>query len=140
LLFERLVPADNNLFGYWTIFFTPFIGQHPLTEDLTAPTVDIYDEDDKIVIEAEMPEFDKNNIHVVVNGWLLILTGEQHQEETVKEEKRYRQERSYGKFERSFNLPYEINLDTIMANYKKGVLTLEIPKLQEQKTRQITIN
>jgi len=132
--------AAHNRFRIFDDFFAPFTVQKPLTNDPTTPIVDIYDRDDKIVIEAEMPGFDKKEIHVDVKGKSLTLYGERHQEEEKKEERSYRKERYYGRFERSFNLPYEANPDTIRANYKKGVLTLEIPKPREQKAKQITIN
>ena len=135
-----LFHVDSNPFRLFDDFFTPFTGFRQLTTDITTPTVDIYDKDDKIVIDAEMPGFDKKNIHVDVKGRLLTLSGERQQDEEVKEEKSYRRERYYGKFERSFNLPYEVNPETIVAQYKKGILTLEIPKPEEQKAKQITIN
>ncbi len=132
-------PVDDP-FRLFDDFFTPLAGLRPVANNVNPPTVDIYDKGEKIVIEAEMPGFDKKDINVDVKGKLLTLSGERNRDEEVKEEKSYRRERYYGKFERSFNLPFEINPDTITANYKKGVLALEVPKPQEQKTKQITIN
>lgn len=132
-------PTEDP-FRLFDDFFAPFAGCKAVADDVNPPTVDIYDKDDKIVIEAEMPGFDKKDIHVDVKGRHLTLAGERKRDEEVKEKKSYRRERYYGKFERSFNLPFEIDPDTITANYTKGVLALEIPKPQEQKTKQITIN
>ena len=136
---RTLCPTEDP-FRLFDDFFTPLTGFKAAGDDVNPPTVDIYDRDDKIVIEAEMPGFDKKDIHVDVKGKLLTLAGERKRDEEVKEKKTYRRERYYGKFERSFNLPFEIDPDTIAANYTKGVLALEIPKPKEQKTKQITIN
>ena len=104
------------------------------------PVVDYYDNEDNIVIKAELPGIDKDNIIVDVKGRFLTLKGERSSENEVKEERYYRRERAYGKFERVFALPAEVDPDKIRADYKDGVLTIDIPKPIEHKPRQIAVH
>jgi len=104
------------------------------------PSVDIYDNDDNIVIKAELPGVDKEDISVDVDGRFLTLKGERSSENEVKEENFHRRERAYGKFQRVFTLPAEINADDIKADYTDGVLTIDIPKPEEKKPKQIAVH
>jgi HSP20 family protein len=103
------------------------------------PVVDIYDNDDNIVIKAELPGIDKEGIEIDVKGRVLTLKGERSSENEVKDDNYYRRERTFGKFERAFTLPADVDPDKIKADYKDGVLKIDIPKPEEQKPRQITI-
>jgi HSP20 family protein len=71
---------------------------------------------------------------------VLTLSGERTYDNEVKEENYYRRERATGKFKRSFNLPADVDADQIKADFKDGVLKVEIPKPEEQKPKQITIH
>ena len=104
------------------------------------PAVDIYEKDEMIVVEAELPGIEKEKIKVDVKGRLLTLSGEHVREDETKEEGRYRRERRFGKFERTFKLPFEVTEEHIDASYTNGVLVLKIEKPEEQKPKQITIN
>jgi len=104
------------------------------------PSVDIYDENDSIVLKAELPGVDKDNIEVDVKDSILTLKGERTLDNEVKEDNYYRRERSFGKFERSFTLPVHVDPDAIKAEYKDGLLKVEIPKPIENKPKQITVH
>jgi HSP20 family protein len=104
------------------------------------PVVDIYENEENIVIKAELPGIDKNDIVIDVKGRVLTLKGERSTDNEVKEDNYYRQERSYGKFERAFALSVEVDPDKIKADYKDGVLKIDIPKAEENKPRQVTIH
>ena len=104
------------------------------------PVVDIYDEDDKIVIKAEIPGVDKDKIDVDVKDGILTLTGERSYENEAKEENYHRRERACGRFERSFALAEGLDPDKIDADYKDGVLRIEIPKPEEKKPKKIEIH
>lgn len=104
------------------------------------PVVDVYDNDDSIVIKAELPGIDKEGIEIDVKDRVLTLKGERSSESEVKDDNYYRRERSFGKFERAFNLPADVDPDKIKADYKDGVLKIDIPKPEEKKPRQITIH
>lgn len=103
------------------------------------PVVDIYDNDDNIVIKAELPGIDKEGIEIDVKDRVLTLKGERSSENEVKDDNYYRRERSFGKFERAFTLPADVDPDKIKADFKDGVLKIDIPKPEKQKPRQITI-
>ena len=121
-------------------FFTPFSTVFEGTGEGLHPAVDIYEKDEKIVLEAELPGFDKEQIKVDVKGRLLTLSGEHNREEESEENGRYRRERRFGKFERTFKLPFEVTEEHIDASYTNGVLVLKIEKPEDQKPKQITIN
>lgn len=104
------------------------------------PAVDMFDEEDKIVIKAELPGMDKKDVSVDIKDRVLTLSGERKYDNEVKEENYYRRERSYGKFKRAFNLPADTDSAKIKANFSDGVLKIEIPKPEEQKPKQITIH
>ena len=75
-----------------------------------------------------------------VNNRLLTLAGERTIDEKNTEAAKYRRERHYGTFERTFKLPFEVSEKHINATYKDGILTLRVEKPEEQKPKQITIN
>ena len=102
--------------------------------------VDIYEKDNTIVINAELPGVAKEDISVDIKGKLVTLGGERKSEEEINEKNTYRRERKYGKFERSFNLPFEVSGESVKATYNSGVLRLEIPRPEEQVAKKITIN
>ena len=104
------------------------------------PVVDIYDSDDKIVVKADIPGVDKKDIHVDVKDGVLTLSGERSFENEVKEERYHHKERSFGKFQRSFTLPEGMDLEKIDADYKDGVLKIEIPKPEAKKPKKIEIH
>jgi len=111
-----------------------------LAEGTWAPSVDIYENKDSIIIDAELPGMDQKDISVTVNDNVLTIKGERKQEKEVKEENYHRVERSYGSFTRSFNLPVGVKADAIKANYKDGVLKVMLPKAEEAKPKQISID
>lgn len=104
------------------------------------PTVDIYDNDENIVIKAELPGIEKKDIVIDVKDGVLTLKGERSFDNEVKEKKYYCRERTFGKFERVFRLPAKVDPEKISADYKDGVLKIDIPKPEEQKPKQITVH
>ena len=104
------------------------------------PPVDLYEKDDLFVIKAELPGVDKNDIKVDLKDRVLTLSGERASDSEVKEENYYRKERSYGKFQRVFTLPADVDSDKITAEFKAGVLRVEIPKPEGKKAKKVTIH
>ncbi len=111
-----------------------------LVEGVWAPSVDIYENKDEIVIDAELPGINQKDISVTVTDNVLTIKGEKKQEKEVKEENYHRVERSYGSFSRSFTLPVGVKADHIKAGYKDGVLKITLPKAEEAKPKQISID
>jgi HSP20 family protein len=104
------------------------------------PAVDIYDNDDSIVIKAELPGVESKDVEVEVKDRVLTLKGERSHEKEVKEENYHRKERTFGKFQRSFTLPGDIDADKIKADYKDGILKIDIPKPEESKPKKILVH
>jgi HSP20 family protein len=104
------------------------------------PAVDIYEKDDKVVIMAELPGMEKKDISLDFKNGMLTLKGERNHEKELKEKDFYRKEISSGKFVRSFSLPVDVDVDKIEAEFKDGLLTIEVPKPEGQKPKQITVN
>jgi HSP20 family protein len=104
------------------------------------PVVDIYENEDTVVLKAELPGVDKKDIKMDLKDGVLTLSGERSHEKEVKEEHYYRKERAFGSFHRSFSVPAEIDPDTIKAEFKDGVLKVEIPKPEEKKPKKITVH
>ena len=105
-----------------------------------SPPVDIYETGDGIVLKVELPGVNKDDVSVEVKGNVLTLKGERLLDPKIKDEHYYRKERSFGKFNRSFSLQETIKPDLIKASFKDGVLTVAIPRPEEEKPKQITVD
>ena len=104
------------------------------------PPVDIYETGDGIVLKVELPGINKADVSLEVKDNVLTVKGERLLDPTIKDEQYYRKERSFGKFNRSFSLQEQIKPDLIKASFKDGVLTIEIPRPEEEKPKQVTVN
>jgi len=103
-----------------------------------APPVEIYETDRELVFVAEVPGFEINDIAVSLDNSQLTIAGERKAEE--EEGRQYhRNERSYGKFERSFQLPGSFDTEKIKANMKNGILRIALPKREEAKPKRIEV-
>jgi HSP20 family protein len=104
-----------------------------------APVVDIYETPNELVVKADLPDVNEKDIDVHVENNLLTIRGERKFEKSVSEESYLRVERTYGAFSRSFSLPNTVNAEAIGAEYKNGVLTVNLPKREESKPRQVKV-
>ncbi|MBU1171252.1 MAG: Hsp20/alpha crystallin family protein [Proteobacteria bacterium] len=104
------------------------------------PVVDIFDTENATVIKADLPGLKKEDITINVEGNTLSLSGERSQDEEVKKEKVYRRERIYGMFKREFTMPSTVDHEKIKAEFKDGVLRIEIPKPEEKKPKSIAVH
>ena len=103
---------------------------------------DIRDEGDRFIMESELPGFNKEDISVDISGNSLTLKAEHKAENEEKKEGKYiRRERSYGTYERSFDIT-GIDSDKITADYKNGILIMVLPKKQPEApaSKKLTIN
>lgn len=120
----------------------PFVSDDRWTERLgiREPAVDIYEDGDDIVVKAEMPGADLDDIEVTIADNVLVLRGEKQKEEEADEGDYYRSERVYGAFVRSIPLPAETDAQKATAAFKNGVLEIRLPKAEEAKKRQVKVN
>jgi HSP20 family protein len=105
-----------------------------------APAVDIYETEHELVVKADLPDVNPQDLDIHVENNILTIRGERKFENKVKEENYLRMERSYGSFSRTFSLANSVNSEAIKADYQNGVLTLSIPKREEAKAKQIKVN
>ena len=105
-----------------------------------APAVDIYEHEGNIVLTAELPGVDPREVDIRVENNVLTLRGERRWSDEIKRESYHRVERAYGSFTRSFTLPNVVDTEKIKADYKDGMLKLILPKKEEAKPKQISIN
>lgn len=129
----------NRLFDQ-TLSRTRTDDDEGLTASMWSPAVDIFETSDSIVMKAELPGVNRDNIDIQVQDNTLMLKGERKFEREVKEENYLRIERSYGAFQRAFNLPAVVRQDKIKAVFKDGVLEVTMPKADEAKPTQVKID
>ena len=138
----REMTSMHNQFN--RMFDSPVFRSHRSDEDVSFglwnPAVDLYEKDDSFVITAELAGVDKDKISIDLKDGVLTLSGERSDDGEVKEDSYYRRERTYGKFRRAFSLPADVDSEKIKAEFKDGVLQIEVPKPEERKPKQITIH
>jgi len=100
----------------------------------TVPAVDITDTEKAYEITADLPGIDEKNVDVKVTNGVLTIKGEKREEKEEKKKDYYLRERNFGSFERSFQVPDGVDNDKIEASFKKGVLTVTLPKKPEAQT------
>lgn len=120
--------------------FDTFFGRQPQTMDeFWQPAIDIEENNGNLMVRAEIPGMNKDDIKVSVKEDLLKISGERKQENETKEKTFHRIERSYGKFERIIRLPSEVDADKVKASYKDGVLNITLPKPESMKPKRIDV-
>ena len=104
-----------------------------------SPAVDIYEVEGALVLKAELPDMRREDIEVNVENNTLTIRGERKLDNEIKQENFHRVERAYGSFSRSFSLPNTVDAGKIAAEYKNGVLTIQLPVREEAKPRTINV-
>ena len=110
-----------------------------LKEGIWQPPVDIYEDEETVVIKAEVPDIDQKDIEVRIEDNTLTLRGERKLDQSVRKDNYHRVERYYGPFQRSFSIPPTIDQEKVKASCDRGVLTVILPKKEEKKPKQITV-
>ena len=104
-----------------------------------SPKVNVSETDKEIKVSAELPGMDKDDINVELDDTALTIRGEKKEEHEEKEKDCYRREQCYGAFHRVVSLPTEVDANSAKAKFKKGVLTIALPKLEEDRSAKKTI-
>ena len=113
--------------------------ENPLTTASFVPAVDIYEDNEKVVLKLEVPGIEEKDLDVRVENHTLTVKGERKFEKEEKEENFHRIERSYGSFYRAFTLPNTVDTENVDAKYNAGVLKLELKKKPEAQPKQIKV-
>lgn len=103
------------------------------------PSVDVFEDADKVTVKAELPGMGKDDVEVNVSDGVITISGEKKKEEKVEKKDYYRLERSYGSFSRTVRLPSEIQSDKAEARFKDGVLEVTLPKTEQAKKKEVKV-
>lgn len=104
------------------------------------PPADVIENKDSFIIRAELPGLKKEDIKVTLQNNVFTINGEKRKEQEEKNQTYHKVERSYGTFHRSFELAVQVNPNEIKAEFKDGILTVELPKIEEAKPKEISIS
>ena len=104
-----------------------------------APSVDIFETDNELVLKADIPGVDQKDIDIQLENGTLSLKGERKFERDQKNKGFHRQERSYGSFVRYFTVPETIDSENVKADFQAGVLTVTLPKKEIAKPKAIKV-
>ena len=124
-LFAGAMPASGN--------------REEMTHGSWAPSVDIFEDKDRLILEADLPGMNRDDFDISVENNVITLRGERKFEKKADGENYYRVERSYGSFTRSFTLPQTVTADGAVAEFENGILRVSLPKREETKARKIEI-
>lgn len=134
-------------------FFDSFLGRggmpslrwdHPLWERFAAfekgvPKVDVIERDAEVVVRAEVPGFEREDLEVSVTDRSVTVKGEHRQEKKEEQGEFFRSEISSGSFSRTVALPSDIDADRAEASFKNGILELTLPKLKQASRRRVEV-
>jgi HSP20 family protein len=104
-----------------------------------APSVDIFETDNELVLKADIPGVDQKDIDIQLENGTLSLKGERKFEREEKNKGFHRQERSYGSFVRYFTVPETVDSENVKADFQAGVLTVTLPKKEIAKPKAIKV-
>jgi HSP20 family protein len=140
--FEQPFRGATTLQEQINRVFGDVVGRNGEESNLTpwAPSVDIYETENELVVKADLPDVNPQDLDIRVENNILTIRGERKFATKVHEDNYLRIERAYGSFSRSFALANSVKSDSIKADYQNGVLTLSLPKREEAKPKQIKVN
>lgn len=115
-------------------------GDEELSASAWHPLVDIFETEQGVSILVDLPGVSKEDVSVEVKENVLTIRGERKFDQTVADDRYYRRERAFGTFQRSFATHTIISPGEIKATFKNGVLKVEVPKPQEIKPKQVSVN
>src|SRR5437773_10756877 len=117
----------------------PSFGDEGIGRGAWNPNVDIYENKDQIVLEAELPGMNREDFDLTIENNVITLRGARRFEKKDDADNYHRVERAYGSFTRSFTLPQTVTPEGASADYRNGVLRVTIPKREETKARRIEV-
>lgn len=114
-------------------------GEEDLASGGWTPNVDIFETENQIVLEAELPGMKRDDFEVSIENNVITLKGERRFEKEDEGDNYHRVERAYGAFTRSFSLPRTVSAEGTAADFRNGVLKVTLPKREEAKARRIEV-
>jgi HSP20 family protein len=137
--FRDLRSLQDEVNRLFSTNLTRSFGDEGIARGAWNPSVDIFENKDQIVLEAELPGMNREDFELTIENNVITLRGERRFEKKDENDNYHRVERSYGSFTRSFTLPQTVTAESAMAEYRNGVLRVTLPKREEIKARRIEI-
>ncbi len=121
--------------------FDAFFGARPANGAARrwVPAIDVAETDQHLVLRADLPGVDKDDVAIEIEGDLLTVSGERRTEHEERKGGYHRVERGFGSFTRSLSLPKGVDADQVEASFDKGVLEVRIPKPAERKPHRVQV-
>jgi HSP20 family protein len=138
--YRDVLALQNRMNSLFQDFSRGNSGENELATAGFVPPVDIFEDENKLVLKLEIPGMRQEDLDVRLENNTLTVKGERSFKSEGKEENFHRVERRYGSFYRAFTLPTTIDQNSIKAEYEAGVLHLELQKRAETKPKQIKVN
>lgn len=134
---QRMMPMVAEWDHLMNGFFSDRLEDTELTD--WTPAIDITEDNDAFLVTADLPGLTKKDININIKENMLTISGERKTEKKDENKNYCRTERRYGAFKRSFQLTDKVIADKITASFKDGVLTVNVPKAEEVKPKEIDI-
>jgi HSP20 family protein len=132
-IWEEMLPSTRRAF-----LDMPW-GKKRTEKGTAAPAIDIIDREGEVVVKADMPGVDKDDLEVSLRGDTLMIKGDMKDERETGDENYFYSERHWSSYARSVNIPCKVTQDKIKARLKDGILTVTLPKAEERKPRKIKV-
>lgn len=137
--FRDLKGLQDEMNRLFTSSFPRSFNQEDIARGAWTPSVDIYEGQNQLILEAELPGMKAEDVDVSIENNIITIKGERKFEKRDETDNYHRVERSYGNFSRSFTLPRTVVGDEAAADFHNGVLRITLPKREESKSRKINI-
>lgn len=134
---NSLSTLHNEMDDLFDSFFRGL--ERPFAGYRTWPAIDVAEDENSIIVKAEVPGCNAEDIDISVHGNTLTISGEKKFSEEKKEKDYYHVESSYGSFRREMTLPTDVDADKVDAAYKNGVLSITLPKAAQAKTIKVKV-
>jgi len=132
-LWDQVFPTSRR-------FLREFPVKALIDRETAPPAIDIIDKPDAVVVKAELPGVAKDKVDISLHDNALTISGKIEEEKEEKKENYYYSERSYTSYSRTVDLPCKVNADKVSATLKNGILTVNLPKAEEVKTKKIKVD
>lgn len=130
---------DNFWSGGFPVMWREFPTMWRNFPNLHQPRVDVVNRDNELVIRAEVPGVNKDDLHITLTDHSLTIKGETKHETKEEKDQYYRNEISYGMFTRTIPLPEEVDTERVKAAFKNGVLEVVAQKQEKAKPREVNV-
>jgi HSP20 family protein len=137
--FRDLVSIQDELNRLFGRTYPGAEAMRPTAAGAWMPALDMYETEEKIVATLELPGIEPGDVEVAVEDSTLTVSGSREFSSETTEERYHRVERRYGSFSRSIALPQTADVDKVQASFDKGVLMIEVPKVERAKPKRIEI-